>query len=1233
MAPAKALDLQIVETLMPKKDKRDSALLPLKTVLSSWSDWQKPDGQSLPMVKFLLKNLSKGAWADRVFISQAKTFNQHAANLFIGHLTTKQVVSDTLRELLSQDWANFSREKLSMTSYLLKHGAEGDIIDTTFVLVAQKLEYEWVKMLDSRVSSPTVRLSAFEMVTKDLRPEASLSGKRFEIIQFLLKQGIQARAVEELFISFAAVVNVQSLHDLIPYISDKSAFSNALSALNRNLKSAFTDVGRVGIKTLIQNGASGVSVLDCARAAARAKDQNGVKLIVETSKHDPACRAAFEGLMDDRNPLTSPESRAILRFLLGCGLDSEDAKTVARLAASKQDIDLMKDIEIANSSGDIYDVALATLVATGDQWLCGAGLSFLEYLLGKGVRGPILGKLLETATRATYLPAIRLIQTAYSDKVDAANIAFASLVPDNRVPASAEGLAAMELLLEEGANGVIIQNAAAAAAKTSNYDALEVFLKSRAAASIIPAAFKAVTRDKSKHLSSEQLSIASILVKHGVPTEVLAIAAIETVKLLDLEALRVLSQSPRFTAVTDDTLRTLLLDEDLWRSLEGIRIMRFLFEVGVSPKSSDAAASKAAVARDIDVLQAVLESDPSPCIANVAFESLTGNDGGWLSPEGLRIADLLTRKGLSQANVDKAFIQASQCLSHDAVQLLHPYITDVSIFAIALEKATSTGTGWLSELFLIKRLVDSCVDGDVIESVLIRSAQALEYGCLKLLSAKVDRWEVYTKALAAVRTNKNWRQSIQIIEFLLTHGAHGQPVEEAYIAAAGELDYRATVLLAGSVDNADVDCRAFSAAVNGKSWLLPGHMNLLTFLYQRGLRPSVVQPALNSAAKALNLPAVELLAKNADENMASAAFALASTDDNEWTSAEGTSVLKILVQKGARGDAVNQAMISSAEHARLDLLEILHPNVDKGNARCFSAAFEALITTNDLWLSRPDALDMIQIFIEKGAVAGSASKALVIAAQNGNLDAVNILKQVVSDPVVYTEAFNVLTQSGSLWLLDSSHELLEQLLSRGYADEGLHSSLISATQEVILGNASVDLLVLLLEHGASVNYADGRVLQIAAKYGRIDLVELFLQYGPDSTTLYLGLQQALCNDHNEQTVLDLFRSIAGNNSTDVKPDVNHDSDLGSPLIFYGLKNYPSSTSLAREIIDLGADLSATIVWSVYQDEPNFPAPAPEQIPPLLFALHNQVSDEVVVDVLCTYGHGMYRAVAVCSSPY
>jgi hypothetical protein len=60
---------------------------------------------------------------------------------------------------------------------------------------------------------------------------------------------------------------------------------------------------------------------------------------------------------------------------------------------------------------------------------------------------------------------------------------------------------------------------------------------------------------------------------------VLVIAATEAAKLLDLEALKVLPQSPRFAGVVDDTLRALLLSDGLWRSSEGSRIVHFLFEI------------------------------------------------------------------------------------------------------------------------------------------------------------------------------------------------------------------------------------------------------------------------------------------------------------------------------------------------------------------------------------------------------------------------------------------------------------------------------------------------------------------------------------------------------------------------------------------------------------------------------------------------------------------------------
>jgi ankyrin repeat protein len=553
------------------------------------------------------------------------------------------------------------------------------------------------------------------------------------------------------------------------------------------------------------------------------------------------------------------------------------------------------------------------------------------------------------------------------------------------------------------------------------------------------------------------------------------------------------------------------------------------------------------------------------------------------------------------------------------VLLLHPYIIDISVFNTALAKATSTEGEWFSELRVIEKLLDSGVEGVAIESALIKGAQALNHDCLKLLSTRVDRSEVYSSALAAAQTNKNWRQSLDVVEFLLSHGANGEPVDNAFISAAGSLDYRAASLLAGHVDNEDADCRGFTAATSNDTWLSAGHLDLLKLLYGRRMPLNVVKPALIAAAEAFNLPAVELLAQNANGNMASAAFASATATGKDWVSPEGTSVLEILAQKGAAGHSVEQALISSAQQLRLDLVKTLVPNIDKDNLQCFSSAFDAVVTTGHTWLSRPEPLDILQILIEKGASAQSAQNALVDAAQNGNLDAVNVLVQVVHDLDAYTEAFNTLTQSGTLWLEDDSHELLALLLSRGASGEGLHIALISAMQEVILGYASADLLTLLLSHGADVNYEDGRALQLASRSGRLDLFDLLLAYGPDSITLYMGLQEALCSEHEEELVLEFFISIVANDSLEMKPDVNHDSDLGRPLLFYCLMHYPFSVDLVKELCDCGADLTATISWTVYEDEPNFPPVLEDKITPLLFALQNNASDEVVLDVLLAYG--------------
>jgi ankyrin repeat protein len=317
-------------------------------------------------------------------------------------------------------------------------------------------------------------------------------------------------------------------------------------------------------------------------------------------------------------------------------------------------------------------------------------------------------------------------------------------------------------------------------------------------------------------------------------------------------------------------------------------------------------------------------------------------------------------------------------------------------------------------------------------------------------------------------------------------------------------------------------------------------------------------------------------------------------------------------------------LISSARLFRLDLVTVLAQNIDKENFGCVSLAFDALLSTDgpdpsspgDVWLFNPDALDILQILVNMGANGESAQDALVRAAQSGNIGAVDILAQVVDDPLIFTNAFNAMTASGSLWLDNDYFDLVATLLSRGAADEGVHYALASALTYVIDGLASQELLELLLEHNADVNFDHGKSLQLATHHARQDLFEMLLQRNPDPHSLYMSLQTALSNDHEEETVFRLFKSVTENESVRTKPDVNNHSDLGFPLLFYCLNNYPASARLVKEICELNADLSATIVWEMHEDE--YDDPLSDRLPPLFVSLEKNCSDEVI-DVLLAYG--------------
>jgi hypothetical protein len=983
--PSVHLDQQVVEKLLPAVGRNDNLLVPLKAVLSCHTDWQSPDGKSLSMVKLLVKNCSRGTWSDRYFIAGVKSGNRHSAQIFADNLSSDVIYSVALHELLGSNGTALDRKTLSMTQYLLQNGARGKVIDEFFTHAAQALQHEWVSALYPYLSDRTVALSAFDLVVNGKGPETALAGNRLEVVQFLLKQGLKGPVVDDAFVKAASTADLKAMNDFSPFVSSKATFSESLSLLSQRQDILASREGLAATQILLGKGASDVSVAGAARAAAKALSLAGVKLIIEKSRNNPTTHAAFQGLMEHVQPLSSSNLRTILFYLLENGLAKQDLEHVARLAAAAYDVAVVKALASLESASHLYDIMFDAIALARNRWLTPEGLQFVEYLLGRGVSGPAIYKLVEVASKALHLSALRILLPACQEgahKGKGVEIAFNSVVSDKKRWTSPEGLQVVKFLLDSGAKGVAVEKAAAYAAKTSNYDALDVFLKGPAAATAIPAAFKALTRHKPGQLSSDQLTIASTLVKEGVSTEVLAIAAIEMAKLLDIEGLKVLSGSPNFRQVSDDVLRAMLLSEDLWRAPAGVRITHFLLEKGISTKMVEAVALRAARVLDIDALRNVLESNSSATVIESAFTSMTGLEKKWLCPEGLRIADYLLQREPSQESINKAFIQASQYLHSDAIQLLHPRVKDVSVFNEALYRAVSTESEWLSELHLIQLLLESGVEGDALEFAFLKGAQALDIASLELLAPRIDRPEMHTKAIAAATEGTTrWLHCLNVIEFLLHRGANGEPIDKAYISASKALDLQAVTLLSPHVDNIDTHSHAFRAAISNESWLLPSSFELLQFLHNDGVASDTIGVALVSAAEAINPQAVELLSQNADEKWSSQAFMAATRDLEKWTSPEGSKIIQILAQKGARGDSVDEALINGARLFRLDLVTVLAPNIDKENFGCISLAFDALLSrsggesssTIDAWMFNPDALNILQMLVSMEAHGESAN--------------------------------------------------------------------------------------------------------------------------------------------------------------------------------------------------------------------------------------------------------------------
>ncbi|KAF2639347.1 hypothetical protein P280DRAFT_59376 [Massarina eburnea CBS 473.64] len=249
-----------------------------------------------------------------------------------------------------------------------------------------------------------------------------------------------------------------------------------------------------------------------------------------------------------------------------------------------------------------------------------------------------------------------------------------------------------------------------------------------------------------------------------------------------------------------------------------------------------------------------------------------------------------------------------------------------------------------------------------------------------------------------------------------------------------------------------------------------------------------------------------------------------------YTASERLEVVQLLLQHGATGTEVDQALVdaiadtSSQRDITLITELIRHgANVNHDNGRAISLA----VAQSDLPILRllcdvkpsikvtsaalpltmnangnrgPNSLPMIELLLAYGVDEGPAEQTLLSAIQGGpeNIDIIHRL--ITADSRLLGSAFQ---HTVSISKMQRKAPILKSLLAKGIPQDALDRALIVETGRVITSNDTT-VLQLLIQHGASISYNDGEAFAIGVASGNSPLVKILLsgkaKPSPSATT-------------------------------------------------------------------------------------------------------------------------------------
>lgn len=147
-------------------------------------------------------------------------------------------------------------------------------------------------------------------------------------------------------------------------------------------------------------------------------------------------------------------------------------------------------------------------------------------------------------------------------------------------------------------------------------------------------------------------------------------------------------------------------------------------------------------------------------------------------------------------------------------------------------------------------------------SSFLHATRNLDLGLLNMLAPSISSKEVLLSAFEVVfqEGEGKWRtEGLAVTELLIRKGVTGEHVDKAAVKAASMFDMAVLELVAGPVSSVAVFSKALAEATTRNDWVLPEGLTTIQFLLEKGASGSGVDEAVIASARGFDFESLQLL--------------------------------------------------------------------------------------------------------------------------------------------------------------------------------------------------------------------------------------------------------------------------------------------------------------------------------------------------------------------------------------